>query len=56
MKAIRLLATGGAGGTVVNVTNLNDSGTGSFRAAVAGLSGSPTIIRFTVGGSHLRQQ
>ena len=44
------LATGGAGGTVVNVTNTNDSGSGSLRAVVAGLTGNPTIIRFTVGG------
>jgi pectate lyase len=40
--------TGGTGGTVVTVTNLNDSGAGSFRSAV---SGSNRIVRFAVAGT-----
>lgn len=45
------LTTGGEGGTVVWVTNLNDSGEGTFRNAVENLDGSPTVIKFTVGGA-----
>ncbi|MCS3796497.1 carbohydrate-binding protein [Niastella sp. OAS944] len=43
-------ATGGRGGKVYAVTNLNDSGAGSFRAAFDSYPNEPLTIIFRVGG------
>jgi len=43
-------ATGGRGGQVVEVTNLNDAGPGSFRDAFNQYPGQPLTIVFRVGG------
>ncbi|WP_353138220.1 hypothetical protein, partial [Pseudopedobacter sp.] len=44
-------ATGGRGGKVYKVTNLNDSGPGSFREAFNAYPGEPLTVVFEVGGT-----
>ncbi len=44
--------TGGRGGSVIEVTNLNDAGSGSFRAAVTGSSAKIVVFRIA-GTVHL---
>src|SRR6187402_318154 len=43
-------STGGRGGRVVAVTNLDDKGTGSFRQALEEFPGEPITVVFRVGG------
>ncbi len=45
------ITTGGENGRVIWVTSLNNSGAGSFRAALDSLDGTAAIIKFSVGGT-----
>ncbi len=50
-------ATGGRGGKVVTVTNLNDAGEGSFRYALEQYPNEPLTVVFNVGGViHLESE
>ncbi len=43
-------ATGGRGGKVITVTNINDNGEGSFRWALERFPGEPLTVVFAVSG------